>query len=114
MNEARSSDLKALRARLSELEICLSRSENGYFTVSSDIEPLFCFERSSIDEIQAVVTETITSYISTFYNVEGVNVTTVVQPLTPPEVVFQRVLQISRLIPKLSGGLNKAGVLEAC
>lgn len=63
-----------LAKRLSSLSIIISDGPDGQFTAYTKQEPLFCFVRSDIDELKALVEETLESYVKTFYKVGPVRV----------------------------------------
>lgn len=97
----RSSDYAGLGERLDELDITVSKNGNGGFTVFTTCEPLFCFERSTLAEINRVVTDTLRSYIEAFYNVKNVAVSIESEDI-PRNVIPQKVLTpISKIKPSI-------------
>lgn len=93
---------------LNALEISVGQDPDGRYTASTLSEPLFCFVRDSEDEIHEVVTETIRSYIATFYEVGDVKIEVqhMALPVAPKtEIVIQK----SRLVPNIHNGFNYRG-----
>jgi len=64
-----SKEIERLTQILSRLDVTISESSDGRFTVSTTVEPLFCFVRSSLDEINKVVIDTLQSYIDNFHDI---------------------------------------------
>lgn len=91
-------ELVEFRQRLSGLEISISESADGKYTVSTTCEPFFCYERGSIEEISTLVTETITSYASTFYGLQEIGITTRIEPVSRSVPIEKRTIS-SKIIP---------------
>jgi hypothetical protein len=72
----KSKDYETLRERLECLDIRLYKDIDGSFTVISASEPLFCFQKQNLDEIQKAVSSTLEAYVKLFYHVSNVSVTT--------------------------------------
>jgi hypothetical protein len=108
----RTGDPDALFKCLEELEISLSEGDGG-FTACTLSEPFFCFTRKTQEELDAVVTETIRSYIETFYQVGNVKVTTVEEPLQELSIPQTRLNPIGRLRPVIDGFLEGRGYVLA-
>jgi hypothetical protein len=105
---SREKGLDALRERLQDLKITVSRND-GVFTANSYSEPLFCFERPTLDDLKAVVEDTLTSYVKNFYHVENAKVTLANQPVEIPSVPIERVVPTSELKPSFDRELVPAG-----
>jgi hypothetical protein len=89
-NDQGKKDLIALRERLQGLKINVSHRD-GVFTANTYSEPLFCFERQTLDSLKSVVEDTIASYVKNFYHVENAKVSVINQPVDTPVVPIQRV-----------------------
>jgi hypothetical protein len=102
-------DINELNKCLEKLEFSISEDANG-LTVYTESEPLFCFTRSTQDEIDQVVIETLTSYLETFYQLEGVRVSVTEEPIEEVTAIPERRLKpISRLRPTLVSQLDDGG-----
>lgn len=105
-------DLTALAKQLNELEI--SVAEVGANVIAyTTVEPLFCIERASLDELKSAVSETLASYVSTFYNVERqyVNVNSEEIPRQRRALPIQSVRPVSRLRPNFANLDSPRGLL---
>ena len=80
-------------------------------------EPLFCYERDTEVELNAVVADTIKSYAETFYEVEVGNVSVEItsQPLDHdvPDVPIERIEHTSRLLPSFGDLLGNGQLASA-
>ena len=99
-------DLSVLRDRLEGLEIVLSQKE-GSVIVASYSEPLFCFERPDLLSANLAVTETLRSYISTFYKVRDVKISTKELPLAKPKIPVSRIEPTGWLTPTFEGAFTR-------
>jgi hypothetical protein len=106
-NDQDKKDLIALRERLQDLKIVISEHD-GVFTANTYSEPLFCFERPTLEAVQAVVEDTLTSYVKNFYHVDNVRISTAALPVESPVVPIQRVEPTSRLKPSFDKELVSA------
>jgi hypothetical protein len=106
MDANRSRNFDLLKKRLAEIDICVSHSDAGYYTVSTTVEPLFCFQRNSVEEAIDLAKLTLVSYISTFYEVEDFHVSVVSEPVHVPVVPVERTSPFSRLIPSFDNDGN--------
>jgi len=97
-------DVKDLIKCLESLDIVVSADKDG-FTVFSKSEPLFCFTRSTHDEIKEVVIDTIKSYVETFYHIEDAVVGAVEEPIKKEVVAVPRyrLKPVSKLRPEFGG-----------
>jgi len=69
-------EIERLRGILANLEIRVSAATDGSsYTVCTVSEPLFCFVRRTKEELQTVVIDTLTSYVTSFWQVDSVDVT---------------------------------------
>ena len=102
----KSNDYAALKKRLSELDVTVFKEVDGNFTVYTTCEPLFCYSRETIEEIDRAVEDTLSSYISTFYQVKDVKVVSVSEEIEKSPVPQQLLTPYSRIrttIPDLIG-----------
>jgi hypothetical protein len=90
---------EALKKRLSALEICLSQNTEGLYTVFTESEPLFCYDAHSLEEVDELVTDTLTSYAAAFYGVAGLKVKTASTPAEWSQVRVEQVRPVSTLHP---------------
>jgi hypothetical protein len=100
-------DLIALRDRLQGLKIIVSHHE-GAFRANTYSEPLFCFERPTLETLKAVVEDTITSYVKNFYHVDNARVTLADQPVELPVLPIETVVPTSQLKPSFDRELVPA------
>jgi hypothetical protein len=98
----KSNDFNRLEKTIANLKIHLSQDEDGHFTVFSLSEPLFCFCRDTENECIDLVASTLRSYLENFYQVEGVQVKTVTEPVAAPPIRQRRLRPLSNLRPILS------------
>ncbi len=63
-----------LKERLSALDITVAVDGDEKLAVFTTTEPLFCFVCDSIEEVQALIQETLSSYARTFHQIEDVRV----------------------------------------
>lgn len=89
-----------LRKKLDSLQIVVSDNGDGNFTAYTKSEPLFCFVRNDVDELQALVVDTLKSYISTFYDAVSVEVEVVEQPALS-QIPVREIRPIKRLAPRV-------------
>ena len=107
MTDTQSANIKALQDRLNGFKVFVSdRDDQGLFTVWTTQEPLFCFQRETLEEASTVIGETITSYIDLFHDVDGIKVV-VAQPFISPPAKDAKLLPFSHLIPSFSGAFNR-------
>ena len=92
----KSGDIESLQSRLRDLEIIISEIDGG-FNVASNRVPLFCFDRSTVEEIQETVRATLVSYISTFYHV-NLEISVERRPI-PESIPVRRVEPVGYLKP---------------
>ncbi len=95
-----SSEIAALTRHLSDLEIIVSNSGDGY-TVFTTTEPLFCFERKNLSEINSIVEDTIRSYIETFFKVGKFTLTVESEEFSIISIPEQRLTPISKIKPSV-------------
>ena len=99
-------DLVALRERLQDLRIIISQHD-GVFRANTYSEPLFCFDRPTLEAVKIVVEDTLTSYAKNFYHAD-VKISTIDLPVKRPPVPIQRVEPTSRLKPSFDRDLVPA------
>ena len=104
-------DQKALEDRLSALEFIISEGQDGKFTVVSTCEPLFCFERRTLPELADAVSNTLSSYIKTFYAFSDIKVITKIEELEVAPLPVEEFKPISRIRPSFSNLFGKERVL---
>jgi hypothetical protein len=71
----------AFLARVKDLDIQLSESDDGVLTACTLTEPLFCHDADSREELAVLVRNTLVSYAKHFYGIEGLGVRTEDAPL---------------------------------
>ena len=94
-----------LREKLENLSIIISENPDGKFTACTHQEPLFCYVRDSIDDLQELVDDTLRSYVETFYHAKIVEIETVETRRIP--TIQNR--PIKSLTPRFKG--NDTGTL---
>lgn len=99
--------IKRIEEFFSSFEIRLSETSDG-FTVSTTAEPLFCFSRKTVAELERLVTDTLTSYVENFWDGEGLDITvepqTAAAPATrpaPPSIPIHAMVPYSRVRPAI-------------
>lgn len=97
----RSKDLDTLAERLESARIVVSEIDGG-FNVSSDCEPLFCFDAPTVEGIKRLVEETLMSYIVNFYQVENVVVKAESFPTSELKIPVRNVEPVSFIRPSLT------------
>ncbi len=97
-----SKEIERLTQILSRLDVTIFKSSDGRFTVSTTVEPLFCFVRPSLEEINKVVIDTLQSYIDNFHDIGLFQIKIEKEELTPP-LRQERSELVGRLRPFLSG-----------
>ena len=95
-------DSSGLLKKLESLKIVVSQSEGG-FTANTYSEPLFCFERPTLDALKLVVADTISSYAKHFGHASELTVTVTDIPDDLPVIPIQRIQPTSRLKPSVKG-----------
>lgn len=95
-------DFDHLEKCLENLEITVFENNDGCLTVCTTSEPLFCFVRETQEEIDAVVVDTLTSYVKTFFQVENVSVEAEQIPLVKPTVPHHQLRPIARIRPSFA------------
>ena len=95
-------EITKLQQLLSQLEVEISVGTDGRFTACTESEPLFCFVRNTEPELEAVIVDTLNSYITSFYDVTKVEVTLQSLPLRSPQIPVQELKPISRIKPSFS------------
>ena len=96
-------DGERLRKILEHLEINCGRTPAGTFLAYSVTEPLFCYERNKVEELNEIIADTLKSYAETFYRVENVTVRVKSEARTIPPVPVERLEPTLRLLPSFSG-----------
>ena len=113
--ETSTDDAEKLATVLSRFEITGARTIDGKYLAFSVTEPLFCYERDTEEELNAVIADTIQSYAETFYEIEGFRVEIVSQPLEHdvPDVPIERIEPTSRLLPSFGDLLGNRQLASA-
>ncbi len=62
--------VEQVRDKLASLEVFISKSSNDVLTAFTRSEPLFCFDSTSFEELDAQVSNALRSYARVFYGVE--------------------------------------------
>lgn len=92
--------LNEFAAKIEALDIEVSRTENGVYTVYSNSEPYFCFEGFERQELGAKVIKALESYASNYFDIQlGLKVKPV--ELKEPSVVVERSTPISKFSVEL-------------
>lgn len=97
--------MKELKARLKGLQVEIGLNPDGAYTVYTESEPLFCFVRDSLPEIEAIVADTIQSYAKTFY---GVNISVSFKERKPPRTIKNIPVQVLEPVKTLAPRLAVA------
>lgn len=92
-------DIDALTRTLSDLDVQLSQSADGVFTVCSTSEPLFCFDGDSKEEVSKLVVDTLVSYAKHFFHHDLTGGRTETQPLEETPIPVELSTPVSRLKP---------------
>jgi hypothetical protein len=96
-NSNGSERLKRINEFLESIEISFSHSPDGRsVTAYTNKEPLFCFERPSVDELKPVLAHAFVSYLVNFYDAAKVEVD--IESTSVPEEV-RTVPPVQRLTP---------------
>ena len=66
----------AFLERVKDLDIQLSKSDDGVLTACTLVEPLFCHDADTREELARLVSGTLASYARHFYCIEGLDVQT--------------------------------------
>ena len=101
------SDEERLEKVLDRLNINIqgAQTSDGKYLAYSVTEPLFCYERDTEEEIFEVISDTLKSYVETFYQFENVDIHITSQPLVPdvPHTLpIERIEPTSRLLPSIA------------
>ena len=91
------------RARFSALQINVAEAGQGVFTVFTESEPLFCYDATSLDEVEHLVNDTIESYAANFCGLTDIKVDFQVKR---PEVVSK--VPVERVTPFIQQTLLQA------
>jgi hypothetical protein len=90
-------DFDAFVRQISELDIEISRNEEGVLTVCSTSEPLFCYDANSHEEIDALVQDTIRSYGKHFFKLDLPPFKTASEPIDTGPLPVERATPVSRI-----------------
>jgi hypothetical protein len=92
-------NFEAFVRQIGELNIDISQSSDGLYTVCSASEPLFCYDATSVEEIDALVKDTVRSYGKHFFNLDLPPFSTEQKPLDDGPLQIERGTPISRIRP---------------
>ena len=92
-------DEDRLKKVFDRLEINGARTPAGTFLAFSVTEPLFCHERETVEELAAIVSNTLKSYAETFYQVDDAQVRVEFEDRDIPAVPVERIESTLRLLP---------------
>ena len=106
-------DEKRLDKVLDRLDINGGRTSAGTFLAYSMTEPLFCYERDTEEELNAVIADTLKSYVETFYEVENVTVRVKSEARDIPTIPIERIESTLRLLPSFKPILGNRGMATA-
>jgi len=84
---------------INDLDIVLSRSSDGVYTVCTTSEPLFCYDGDSPEALQPLVIDTLVSYGKHFFGIEPSGGHTESEPLNGGPFAIERSTPHSRLKP---------------
>lgn len=96
-NENRDTD--AFARLIEGLDIQLSRSADGVYTVCSTQEPLFCFDGDSREELSRLVVRTLASYAKHFLQIDVTGGATEAEPIAASPLPVERSTPVARLKP---------------
>ncbi|MEA3042331.1 MAG: hypothetical protein QOH47_169 [Sphingomonadales bacterium] len=91
--------VEAFVRQISELNIEISKSAAGLYTVCSTAEPLFCYDGETIEELEVLVQDTVRSYGKHFFNIELPPFSTESEPLDAGPLPIERATPVSRIKP---------------
>lgn len=92
-------NFEAFVRQISELNIEISQSSDGLYTVCSTSEPLFCYDAASIEEVDALVKDTVRSYGKHFFNLDLPPFSTEQESLNEGPIPIERTTPVSRIKP---------------
>ena len=93
------SDGERLKRALDRFNLIGGRTPAGTFLAYSETEPLFCYERDTVEELAGLVVDTLRSYARVFYQVD---LQVQVEPESPtvPVIPVERIDEPNlRLVP---------------
>lgn len=90
---------EALFRQIENLVIEVSQNSEGVLTACTHAEPYFCYDAGSIEELQTLVSETLTSYGRNFFQVEGLDIDARENPFSDGVIPVERSTPITRLTP---------------
>lgn len=93
-------DIDTFARQIGELNIELSQSPEGVFTVCTKSEPYFCYDATSKEEIDAWVVDTVRSYGKHFFNIDPkFGLSTESEPIEASPLPIERTTPVSRIKP---------------
>lgn len=92
-------NIEAFIRQISDLEIDISQNAEGSLTVCSTSEPLFCYDASSYEEIEALVQDTVRSYGKHFFNIDLPPFKTEREEIDGGPLTVERESPVSRIKP---------------
>ncbi|MDQ2878692.1 MAG: hypothetical protein M3R41_06420 [Pseudomonadota bacterium] len=92
-------DTDAFAKLIESLDIQLSQSADGVYTVCSTQEPLFCFDGDSREELGVQVVRTLVSYAKHFLQIDVTGGVTEAQPIAASPLPVERSTPVARLKP---------------
>ncbi len=92
-------NIEAFIRQISELNIEISQNAEGILTVCSTSEPLFCYDATTKEEVDALVQDTVRSYGKHFFNLDLPPFSTEQTPLNEGPVQIERGTPVSRIRP---------------
>lgn len=99
-NETRNSEaFEAFERLIENLDIQLSQSADGVYTVCTTQEPLFCYDSDSKEELSHLVVDTLASYAKYFLQIDVSNGETTSQPLEKELLPVEHFTPLERLKP---------------
>lgn len=94
-----------LKRALDNFELNGGHTPAGTFLAYSETEPLFCYERNTVEELAEVVSDTLRSYAMTFYHV-NLDVHLELVPASSPSIPVERIEPGLRLVPSFGADWN--------
>lgn len=93
-------ELETFARQISGLNIELSQTPEGVFTVRNTSEPFFCYEAETVEQLNAWVVDTVRSYAKHFFNLD-LNLSTESEPIEAGPLPIERSTPVSRIKPVL-------------
>jgi hypothetical protein len=99
MADEKTRDIEAFERLVDDLDIELSQSADGVYTVCTAKEPLFCFDGDSKEELGHQVINTLISYAKHFLNIDILSGDTESEPLKEAPLPVEVSTPLARIKP---------------